>query len=120
MNTISSPLSSVTTAFIGNGYHPIPIAPDSKAPAEWRGGKWRGMTGWQKFRNEQPDDKTIDEWSNFPDANVGIVTGTRATPEYIVVAVDFDTDDYDILRELESALPYSGVRKKGRRGYTAF
>jgi hypothetical protein len=36
---------------------------------------------------------------------VGIVTGTRATPQYIVVAVDFDTDDYDILQELEASLP---------------
>ncbi len=105
---------------MANGYHPIPVAPDSKAPSEWRGGKWRGMTGWQKYRNEQPKDFMVKVWSHWPDANVGIVTGTRATPQYIVVAVDFDTDDYDILQELEASLPYSGVRKKGRRGHTSF
>jgi len=128
---MASPFSSVVGQLIANGYHPVPIAPDSKAPAEWRGGKWRGMTGWQKYRHEQPKEFLIKVWSNWPDANVGIVTGTAVTlpvlnngivtmVKYIVVAVDFDTDDYDILQELEAALPYSAVRKKGRRGYTAF
>ena len=126
-----SPFSSVVGQLIANGYHPVPIAPDSKAPAEWRGGKWRGMIGWQKYRHEQPKEFLIKVWSNWPDANVGIVTGTAVTlpvlnngivtmVKYIVVAVDFDTDDYDILQELEAALPYSGVRKKGRRGHTSF
>ena len=126
-----SPLSTAIPTLIANGYHPIPIAPDSKAPAEWRGGKWRGMSGWQKYRHEQPKEFLIKVWSNWPDANVGIVTGTAVTlpvlnngivtmVKYIVVAVDFDTDDYDILQELEASLPYSGVRKKGRRGHTSF
>ena len=121
---MASPFSSVVGQLIANGYHPIPIAPDSKAPSEWRGGKWRGMTGWQKYRHEQPKEFLIKVWSNWPDANVGIVTGTAVTlpvlnngivtmVKYIVVAVDFDTDDYDILQELEAALPYSGIRKKG-------
>ncbi|MEI6537336.1 MAG: bifunctional DNA primase/polymerase, partial [Verrucomicrobiaceae bacterium] len=116
---------------ISNGYHPIPIAPDSKAPSEWRGGKWRGMSGWQKYRTELPKDFLIKVWSNWPDANVGIVTGTVVTVKavkdnkvvmlkFIVVAIDFDTDDYDTLQELEASLPYSGVRKKGRRGHTSF
>ena len=128
---MTSPLSLIILILIANGYHPIPIAPDSKAPSEWRGGKWRGMSGWQKYRNEQPKDFLIKVWSNWPDANIGIVTGTVVTVKavkdnkvvmlkFIVVAIDFDTDDYDTLQELEASLPYSGVRKKGRRGHTSF
>lgn len=117
---MTSPLSTVILPLITNGYHPLPVAPDSKAPSEFRGNKWRAMTGWQKFRHEQPKEFLIKVWEKWPDANVGIVTGTAVTPQYIVVAIDFDTDDYDILQELEAALPYSPVRKKGRRGYTSF
>jgi hypothetical protein len=117
---MTSPLSTVIAALMANGYHPLPIAPDSKAPSEFRGGKWRPMTGWQKFRHEQPKDFLVKVWSNWPDGNVGVVTGTSATPQHILVVIDFDTDDYDILQELEAALPYSPVRKKGRRGHSSF
>jgi hypothetical protein len=117
---MTSPLSSIIRQLIANGYHPLPIAPDSKAPSEFRGGKWRGMGGWQKFRHEQPKDFLIKVWENWPDANIGIATGSSALAMYMVIAIDFDTDDYELLQEMEAALPYSSVRKRGRRGHTSF
>lgn len=116
----TSPFAMVFEGLTANGYTTIPISPDSKAPSDWRGGRWRGMTNWQRFREVRAPDFIQRVWAGFPDANIGIVTGTRATAGQIVACVDFDTDDPDILDTLTRSLPPSPVRKRGRRGFSAF
>ncbi|MFZ5674296.1 MAG: bifunctional DNA primase/polymerase [Pseudomonadota bacterium] len=116
----TSPFAAAYEGLIANGFTTIPISPDSKAPSEWRGGRWQGMKNWQRFRDARAPDFIQRVWAGFPDANIGIVTGTRATAGQIVACVDFDTDDPDILDTLTRSLPPSPVRKRGRRGFSAF
>jgi hypothetical protein len=118
--SISSPFGEVYQRLVANGYSPLPISPMSKAPSELRGGKWRPMPEWQRFREAPASSFILRAWGQWPGCNVGIVTGTRATATHIVACVDFDTDEPDTLDELQRSLPPSPVRKKGKRGYSAF
>lgn len=115
-----SPFDAAYQQLTANGYSVLPIAPDSKAPSEYRAGRWYPMKRWEQFRYDPAKPFILKMWGGWPDANIGIVTGTKATGDHMVAAVDYDTDDPDILADLESSLPPSPVRKKGRRGYTAF
>lgn len=115
-----SPFAQVSEKLIANGYSPLPISPMSKAPSEFRGGKWRPMPNWQRYRETPATSFIIRMWGQWPDANVGILTGTRATATHVVACVDFDTDDPDLLLEMQRALPPSPVMKRGKRGFSAF
>lgn len=115
-----SPFDAAWQQLAANGYSVLPVAPNSKAPSEYRSGHWYPMKKWEQFRNDPARPFIAKMWAAWPDCNIGIVTGTKATATHMVAAVDYDTDDPDILADLESALPTSPVKKKGRRGYTAF
>lgn len=115
-----SPFDASYQQLTANGYSVIPIAPDSKAPSEYRSGKWYAMRGWDQYRHDPAKPFVLKMWANWLKANIGIITGTKATSSHMVAAVDYDTDDPEILADLESALPPSPVRKRGRRGYTSF
>lgn len=115
-----SPFAQAAQRLLDNGYSPLPISPISKAPSELRGGKWRPMTNWQRFRETPVSGFLLKTWCSYPDCNVGILTGTRATATHVVACVDFDTDDPDILMDLQRALPLSPVMKRGKRGFSAF
>lgn len=115
-----SPFDAAYQQLLANGYSVLPIAPDSKAPSEYRAGRWYPMKRWEQYRYDPAKPFVAKMWAGWPEANIGIITGTKATGEHMVAAVDYDTDDLDILADLESSLPPSPVRKKGRRGYTAF
>jgi hypothetical protein len=115
-----SPFDGAWQPLISNGYSVLPIAPDSKAPSEYRAGKWYPMKKWEQFRHEPAKAFIVKMWAGWPDGNIGIVTGTKVTATHMVACVDYDTDDTDILADLESSLPPSPIRKKGRRGYSAF
>lgn len=115
-----SPFGQVYQRLVANGYSPLPISPMSKAPSEFRGGKWRPMANWQRFREAPASSFVMKAWSLWPDCNVGILTGTRATATHMVACVDFDTDDPDMLIEMQRALPPSPVIKRGKRGHSAF
>jgi hypothetical protein len=115
-----SPFEAVYQQLLDNGYSVLPIAPDSKAPSEFRAGRWYPMKKWDQFRHEPARPFIAKMWAGWHGCNIGILTGTKVTATHMVACVDFDTDDPDILSDLESALPPSPVRKKGRRGYSAF
>lgn len=116
----ASPFAQNFERLVASGYHVLPIAPDSKAPSEYRNGKWRPMREWQKFRDVPANAFMLRMWASWPDANIGVLTGTRATATHIVACADLDTNDHDTLSDLERALPYSPVLKRGRRGYSIF
>jgi len=115
-----SPFDAAWQQLAANGYSVLPVAPNSKAPSEYRSGHWYPMKKWEQFRNDPARPFIAKMWAAWPDCNIGIVTGTKATATHMVACVDYDTDDPDILADLESALPTSPVKKRGRRGYTAF
>ena len=112
----ASPFASACERYHDNGLCVIPIAPGSKRPGEYSSGNWHGMTGWNKFFARMPYDKELEVWSNWPGAGIGLVCGQISR----IVAVDIDTDDKFILRALSEVMPPSPVRKRGRKGFTAF
>jgi hypothetical protein len=116
----TSPFAQVAIQLIANGYHPIPIMPGDKAPGELRGGSWRLMNDWPKYRDQKPAEFILRLWSSWDSGNVSIVTGTRVTQTHEIAAIDFDTDQSELLETMESSIPPSPVRKRGRRGYTGF
>lgn len=102
------------------GYHAIPITPGEKAPGEYKGGRWVGMSQWQRFRDQAPSEFERGLWArNFPEANIGVVLGTRVGALRLI-AVDLDAEDFDQLEELRRVLPPSPMVKRGKKGETRF
>lgn len=120
MSEPKSPFDASCLQIAANGYSVIPIAPDSKAPSEFRAGRWYPMKQWDQYRHAPAKPFVLKMWSNWERANIGVITGTKVSATHMVAAFDFDTDDQDILADLESALPPSQIKKRGRRGYTSF
>ena len=115
-----SPFAAGCDALEANGYHVIPIGPNTKAPSEYRSFRWFPMERWERFRADPPPALQRAHWKTWPDANIGVVTGTPAGDESILAVFDFDTDDPDALDVLSRAVPPSPVAKKGKRGYSSF
>lgn len=113
---VMSPYASVGPRLVQLGYSAIPIAPGSKYPGQWlRGAGYRPMSAWSQFCTRLP---TLDEtttWSQWPNAGVGIATGSASR----VVALDFDTRP-EFWSAIESVIETSPLIKRGQKGYTAF
>lgn len=115
-----SPFASAFPALSSLGYACIPIMARAKAPGDYRGQTWKPAFGWQKYRDRLPTAFETGLWSrNWPDANIGVILGTRQGDRQLV-AVDFDVTDPDILDELSRTIPVSPMRKRGSKGFTAF
>ena len=112
----SSPFAMRSQTYVDNRLTVIPIAPGTKKPGEFTGGEWRGMNDWNRFFTRSPTELEIDRWQSWPEAGIGLLCGKLSG----IIAVDVDTDDKFMLRAIASVLPPSPVRKKGKKGYTAF
>ena len=127
-----TPFASAATDLVALGYSPIPLISASadhpaagKAPGDWRSGAWHGLGKWQRYMSNAPDSFTLRLWLSAPEANVGIVLGTKAgtapdgTPLHLI-AVDLDAEDADALDTLMRACPTSPMVKRGLKGETRF
>jgi hypothetical protein len=92
--------------YLAKGYSVIPLMPKQKGPK---------LTGWTTYCNNLMDPETAKEFYG-KDNNIGLALG----PATGLCAVDIDTNDEAWLSKIEKLLPYSPVRKKGAKGYTAF
>lgn len=108
------------------GYHCVPILPPTamqtgrgKAPGQYTGGHWHGMSKWQALRDKPGDKFSLDLWMRYPDANIGVVLGSPIGPLRLI-AIDVDAVDPDVLRDILGALPYSPMVKRGSKGETRF
>lgn len=111
-----SPFERRAYAYIERGYSVIPIAPGTKRPGAWtQENGWRGMHDWERYFDRQPTELELESWYTWPDAGLGLLLGKLSG----VVALDRDYDAPGT-DALERIIPYTPVKKKGAKGYTAF
>jgi hypothetical protein len=121
-----SPFGEAAPELRALGYTPLPAVPAAanhtgrgKAPGEYSMGRWHGMAKWQRFRDMAPTKFEADLWDRYPDANVGVVLGTKVGDLHLI-AIDVDAEDPDELRDILGALPFSPMEKRGKKGSTRF
>lgn len=126
MIVTTSPFAASAPALLARGYSPVPIGvaggrdwnPSGKEPGRLdinRNGEpeWYRLKGWNAFCKRQPHILTVNFWSTWPDACVGVACGYGG-----LVAVDID--DEGLVEPLLDVLPHILVAKRGRKGWTAF
>lgn len=111
-NDALSPFAETGTTLIANGYSPLPIRPNGKAPGEHSCGEWRGMLRWERFCDEPARPNFIAHWGRMPGAGVGVALGRG------LIAVDIDLDQ--AVDSVSATLPPSIVSKRGAKGLTLF
>lgn len=114
--TPQSPFERRAYVYIERGYSVIPIAPGTKRPGVWSQSEgWRGMHDWERYSHRLPTELELEAWYKWPDAGIGLLLGKLSG--VIGLDRDYDTKGTDAL---EALIPYSPVKKKGAKGYTAF
>lgn len=112
----ASPFAARSAFYVDNGLVIIPIAPGTKKPGAYSGGRWHNMKDWSKFFMVAPSAWQIDAWDKWPDAGIGLLCGKLSG----IVAIDVDTDDLELIARINALMPPSPVRKRGKKGFTAF
>jgi AAA domain/Primase C terminal 2 (PriCT-2)/Bifunctional DNA primase/polymerase, N-terminal len=79
---------------VDNGYPVLPIMPGTKKPGRYLNGMWRDYPGWNRHSVRSTTDHELAIWSQWPDAGIGIVTGS-------IVGVDIDVHDAELASRLE-------------------
>lgn len=73
------------------------------------------MHDWERFFKRMPTELELEEWYKWPQAGIGLLTGKQSG--VIGLDRDYDTKGTDAL---DALIPYTPVKKKGAKGYTAF
>lgn len=111
-----SPYERRAYAYIERGYSVIPIAPGTKRPGQWTQEQgWRGMHDWERFSTRLPTEIELEHWYRWPQAGIGLLTGKLS--RIVALDRDYDTGGTDALDQM---IPYTPVKKRGAKGYTAF
>lgn len=111
-----SPYERRAYAYLERGYCVIPIAPGTKRPGSWsESDGWRGMADWERYFQRLPTELELEQWYKWPNAGIGLLLGKISG--VIGLDRDYDTNGTDALDRL---IPYTPVKKKGAKGYTAF
>jgi hypothetical protein len=79
---------------VDNGYPVLPIMPGTKKPGQFKGGAWRDYRGWTKHGARPTSEHELAVWNGWPDAGVGIPTGT-------VIGLDIDIRNDQVASRLE-------------------
>jgi len=97
------------------GYSIVPIAAHEKFPAEYSGGRWWPMRGWEQQAFVRTPEMLIENvWSQFPGAGIGICCGGQSR----VIGVDIDIMDAEISglirRKIEELLGPTNLVRVGQ------
>ena len=115
---MDSVFSRYANQLVERGISVVPIAPNTKKPGSFTKARgWRGMSDWTRYTDRLPTQLEIDTWSEWPDAQIGVVLGHTSN----LIALDKDYDLNPKQEEiLQSIIPMSPVAKKGEKGWTRF
>ncbi len=98
------------------GISVVPIAPGTKRPGEWsKEHGWRGMRNWTEYAKRFPTSEEMRIWETWPDAGLGVITGKLSN--LTGIDKDYDIEGHD--DALLALLPYTSVKKRGEKGFTA-
>jgi hypothetical protein len=79
---------------VDNGYPILPIMPGTKKPGQFKRGAWLDYPSWTKHGTRPTSEHELVVWSGWPDAGIGIPTGT-------MIGVDIDVRDAKLASRLE-------------------
>jgi hypothetical protein len=71
---------------------------------------------WSKYCERLPTLEEVQEWCNFPEANIDICLGEASG----IIALDFDSIDPELIKQIEYLLPDSPVERRGSKGWVRF
>jgi hypothetical protein len=109
------PLDNIFSRLVAMGYSPMPIVPGDKMPGVYSAGFWAKAGKWEGRCDTAAAPETIAMWASWPGAGIAVACGYNG-----LCAIDIDSEDPAVIEAVESILPKSPVRKRGRRGYTAY
>ncbi len=109
--TVESAYALTASALIAAGYPALPVGRGTKFP----GVDDHPLAGWTQYCDKLPRENFVVRWSRNHDNGVCIALGFRG-----VVAIDIDSDDPAVAAAVDAIAGVSPVRKRGRRGFTAF
>lgn len=118
VNPNESPFEKVAYRYIERGYSVVPIAPGTKRPGQYsEADGWHGMHDWQRYNTRLPTEHELPIWYTWSGAGIGLLTGKLSR----VVGVDLDgKPDTPYTKAVQALFPWTPVKKKGAKGYTAF
>jgi len=91
-----------------SGFSVIPIQPGGKRP----------LVPWIEYQNHRPTEEEIHQWwQQYPNANIGIVTGKVSGIVVIDLDLDPDKDDNESGARIYEQAPTDLIVKTGRGGY---
>ncbi len=110
-----SPYVQAGIKLVDNGYSAIPIRPGTKIPGTFEYQRWRPTGDWTRYCDRLPNTKyETPLWVRWPDAGVCVAL------DHQLKVIDIDTDDQQLMDAILDVLPVSHVRKKGKKGFSAF
>jgi len=105
---MSSIFADNAMSYYENGYNVLPIEPGKKEV-------W--LPAWQQFCDTRQMEWQVQSWlGTYENHNIGIPLGSASQ----TIALDFDDDVDGLHGKVQELLQGSLVRKKGRKGFTAF
>lgn len=90
--------------YFNRGYIVTPDREKSKIPA---------IVKWNSYAYKVPTNEEVMEWCSIPKANISVLFGELSG----IVGLDLDTDDHNILDQINHLLPESPIERKGSKGY---
>ena len=76
-------MAKLGARLVDHGYPVLPIMPGTKKPGRYMAGMWRDYPGWNRHSVRPTTDHELAIWSEWPDAGIGIVTGS-------IIGIDID------------------------------
>lgn len=103
---MTGPFPKVALQLAEAGFVPIPLKPESKAPA---------IPKWQTYADDRPSQELYDEWiKKYPRGNVGVLTGVALDESYNALLIDVDSDA--LVAGVKAQIGAYAWEKRGKKG----
>ena len=99
--------STTAPQYYAKGLSVIPLRVHDKVPT---------VKHWQSFHEAPVPEALQKEWlRNYSSGNIGLVLGAQSN----IVMIDVDSEDPDVIAQIETVIPPSPWKRVGKKGYAA-